>query len=304
MKLSRVEDHKSTVYNPKANGRAERAVQSIIQSLRRIMEQKISKDWFHLLPLATWALNDLRGGLFRVIPPRDLSLGGTPWVLGIVPPLSPRMAVRTLHPSSIDSFLSAARSRKRCFRSTSVRHRSFYKNTLLQVFHAGDQVWVCIHKDLKNNSNTTKLDRIWMGPAEVLERVGTGRYRVYTHRGEQVLESVGLKPYQAPISGNQQPLHFFMDAEEMVESDRYIVEEILDHKPKGRGKNRGTKWLVKYQRYEQPEWQDARAFPHDNNEDWMPYNKRHELLDVPQLDQVDGLRSAEISRLVAFAFSP
>ena len=35
-------------------------MQSIIQSLRQIMEQKISKDWFHLLPLATWALNDLR----------------------------------------------------------------------------------------------------------------------------------------------------------------------------------------------------------------------------------------------------
>ena len=29
-----VEDHKSTVYNPKANGRAERAVQSIVQSLQ------------------------------------------------------------------------------------------------------------------------------------------------------------------------------------------------------------------------------------------------------------------------------
>ena len=91
-----------------------------------------------------------------------------------------------------------------------------------------------IHKDLKNNSNTTKLDRIWTGPAEVLERVGTGRYRVYTHKGEQILESVRLKPYQAPISGNQPPLHFYTDAEEMVESDRYIVEEITSLRAGGR----------------------------------------------------------------------
>ena len=39
MKLSGVEDHKFTIYNPEAHGRTERAVQSIIQSLRQIMEQ-------------------------------------------------------------------------------------------------------------------------------------------------------------------------------------------------------------------------------------------------------------------------
>ena len=38
MKLSGAEDHKSTVYNPKANGMAERAVQSLVQSLRQIMD--------------------------------------------------------------------------------------------------------------------------------------------------------------------------------------------------------------------------------------------------------------------------
>ena len=161
-----------------------------------------------------------------------------------------------------------------------------------------------IHKDLKNCPNTSKVDRIWTGPAEVLERVGTGRYRVYTHKGEQILESVRLKPYYPPISGNQPPLHFYTDAEEMVESDRYIVERILDHKPKGRGSNRGTKWLVKYKGYEEPEWQDARAFLHDINEDWLSYNKRHKLLDRLRLDQINGLRASEISRLVAFAFSP
>ena len=146
--------------------------------------------------------------------------------------------------------------------------RDFLKKHPLQVFNPGDRVWAHIHKDLKNCPNTSKVDRIWTGPAEVLERV-TGRYRVYTHKGQQILESVRLKPYYPPISGNQPPLHFHTDAEEMVESDRYIVERIPDHKPKGKGSNRGTKWLVKYKGYEEPGWQDARAFLHDINEDWL-----------------------------------
>ena len=123
--------------------------------------------------------------------------------------------------------------------------QKFLQKHPLQMFNPGDPVPVHIQKDLQNNSNTTKLDGIWTGTAEVLERVGTGRYRVYTQKGEQIFESVMLKPYQAPMSGNQPPLHFYTDAEEMAESDRYIVDEILDYKPKGRGKNRGTKWNKK-----------------------------------------------------------
>ena len=303
MKLSGVEDHKSTVYNPKANGRAERAVQSIIQSLRQIMEQKISKDWFHLLPLATWALNDLPGAVPGYSPHR-LVFGRDPMGFGDCPPIIPEDGSEDAA-SFFNRLISERRQvQKKLCQINKRQTQKFLQKHPLQVFSPGDRVWVRIHKDLKNNSNTAKLDRIWTGPAEVLERVGTGRYRVYTHKGEQILESVRLKPYQAPISGNQPPLHFYTDAEEMVESDRYIVEEILDHKPKGRGKNRGTKWFVKYQGYEEPEWQDARAFLHDINEDWMAYNKRHKLLDRLLLDQVNGLRSAEISRLVAFAFSP
>ena len=74
----------------------------------------------------------------------------------------------------------------------------------------------------------------------------------------------------------------------MVESDRYIVERILDHKPKGRGSKRGTKRLVKYKGYEEPEWQDARAFLHKINEDWSSYSKHHELLDRLILDHING----------------
>ena len=88
MKLSGVEDHKSTVCNAKANGRAEQAVPSIVQSLRQIMEPKNFKDWFHLLPLATWALNDLPGAVSGYSPHR-LVFGRDPLGFGDCLPIIP-----------------------------------------------------------------------------------------------------------------------------------------------------------------------------------------------------------------------
>ena len=210
MKLSGAEDHKSTVYNPKAGGRAEQAVQSIVQSLCQTMEQKISKDWFHLLPLATWALNDLPGAVSGYSPHR-LVFGRDLMGFGDCPPMIPEDGSE----DAVLFFNRLISERKQVQTKLSQIHkrqkREFCKKHPLQVFNPGDRVWVRIHKDLKNCPNTSKVDESWTGPAEVLERVGTGRYRVYTHKGEQILEIVMLKPYYPPISGNQPPLHFYTD---------------------------------------------------------------------------------------------
>ena len=129
MKLSGVEDHKSTVYNPKANGRAERAVQSIIQSLRQIMEQKISKDSFHLLPLATWALNDLPGAVSGYSPHR-LVFGRDPMGFGDCPPIIPKDGSEDAA-SFFNRLISERRQvQKKLCQIHKRRHRIFHKNTL------------------------------------------------------------------------------------------------------------------------------------------------------------------------------
>ena len=237
-------------------------MQSIIQTLRQIMEQKISKDWFHLLSLATSALNDLPGVVFAYFT-HNLVFGRDPMGLGDSPPVIPEDGSEDAAFFFNRLIPERRHVRKKLCQIHKRLTQKFLQKHPLRVSNPGDGVSVCIHKDLKSNTNTTKLDWIWSRLAALLERVGTGRYRVYTHKGEQILESVRLKPYQAPISGNQPPLHFYTDGEDMVDSDWYLVEQIPDHQPKGRGKNRRTKWLVKYQGYEEPEWQGARAFLHD-----------------------------------------
>ena len=78
--MSGVEQHSSVAYRPQSNGRAERAVQSIVNSLRQYLEQRGGSSkhfWVESLPLALWALNDLPGAVSGYSPHR-LIFGGDP----------------------------------------------------------------------------------------------------------------------------------------------------------------------------------------------------------------------------------
>ena len=67
---------KSIIYGPKCNGRAERAVQSIINTLRQyLLSRKVS--WLEALPLSLWGFNDLPGAVAPYSPLR-LAFGHDP----------------------------------------------------------------------------------------------------------------------------------------------------------------------------------------------------------------------------------
>ena len=73
--MSGVEEHSSVAYRPESNGRAKRAVQSIVNSLRQYLEQRgcsSKHSWVKSLPLALWALNDLPGAVSGYSPHRLL----------------------------------------------------------------------------------------------------------------------------------------------------------------------------------------------------------------------------------------
>ena len=58
--MSGIEQHKGVVKRPQSNGRAGAAVKSIVNGLRRLVDQR-SGQWVRTLPLALWGLNDLPG---------------------------------------------------------------------------------------------------------------------------------------------------------------------------------------------------------------------------------------------------
>jgi hypothetical protein len=88
--MSGVEQHSSVAYRPQSNGRAERAVQSIVNSLRQYLEQRggsSKHSWVESLPLALWALNDLPGAVSGYSPHR-LTFGRDPVGWGDCLPVS------------------------------------------------------------------------------------------------------------------------------------------------------------------------------------------------------------------------
>ena len=87
--LSGVEEHKSPIYKPKANGRAENAVQLVVSSLRKLLEQKETKNWVQLLLLAVWALNDTPEPVSGYSPYR-IVFGRNPVGFGDCPPTIPQ----------------------------------------------------------------------------------------------------------------------------------------------------------------------------------------------------------------------
>ena len=83
---------------------------------------------------------------------------------------------------------------------------------------------------------------------EIFEQTGRSQYRVATSRGEVILDGMQLKLYLPPhdLNGKEPPLHFYTDSDFLVDSEKYIIEDIVGHTKVGRGKNRHIQWEVKY----------------------------------------------------------
>ena len=77
--LSGIGHHKSVIYEPATNDRAEAAVKSVVMALSKFVNQR-PRSRYHALPLALWGLNDLPG-LVAPFSPTGWSLERNLWVL-------------------------------------------------------------------------------------------------------------------------------------------------------------------------------------------------------------------------------
>ena len=87
--LSGIEEYRSPVYRNKRNDRAERAVQVVVDSLRKLLQQAgRNRKWTDLLPLALWCAYDMPGAVSGFSPHR-LVFGRDPIGFGDHPPMAP-----------------------------------------------------------------------------------------------------------------------------------------------------------------------------------------------------------------------
>ena len=119
---------------------------------------------------------------------------------------------------------------------------------------------------------------------ETLQRVGKGRYRVHTEKGERVYHTLDFKPCVEPVDGGTHPVHLYQNVTGLVEDPTYEVEKMLTHREvKDKKGNTHIKWRVKYKGHNKPEWQPATAFMHDITDHCRQYNKAQGL-DIGQKD--------------------
>jgi hypothetical protein len=271
-----IAQHRAVIYRPKGNGRAERAVKSVVSVLRlTLLEKELAGQWVRLLPWCLFLQNSLPGVVcgyspHRIVFGRDLSVPGDLVDL-----------VRRV-PSDSDTFFSEIVSlREKAQRVLSAKHdlirKQFMKSHSSVIYSPGERVWVrVLPKDHR------KLSPLWMGPCQVLKGLEKSTYLVSTPHGEEVLHSDSFKPYLGPLDGVAVPFAYYRPDRPLdQDSDDFVVDKILRHEKKG-----GTfRWLVQWKGFPDPTWETAKSFVGDVQIDWWRYNRKHgiavSLSDLP-----------------------
>ena len=182
--------------SPRSNGRAELAVQEVLDSFRKCSAQTGRENWVHLLPLALWTANAIPGQVsgyssnFSVFGRQPIGFSDCPRVI-------PEHGSQ----DAIHFFQRLVANCKYVQQKLQDIHDRESTKILQQlpphVYQEGERVWCQNHK---KNSNKRKLDSLWQGPGEVLGRVGTNQYLVATEKGEVVLDSMRIKTYTLPLT--------------------------------------------------------------------------------------------------------
>ena len=184
-KLTGIDEYKRPVYRPKSNECAENAVQLVVNSVRKLLNQKHSRDWVQLFGLALWSLNDTPGRIAGYSSYR-LIFGRHPIGFGDGPPILPRSECQ----KAVDFFRDSTVDREGVQKRLSAIHKRemerYRAKHPQQVFKPGEKVWVKVKRD-GLDKEATKLSRLWKGPVEILRHVGYCRYRVHTEKGERCI---------------------------------------------------------------------------------------------------------------------
>ena len=275
--LAGISTHESVIYDHKTNGRAERAVKSVVEILRVYLQETNTptSQWYWKLPMALWGLNDLPGAIAPYSPHR-LLFGRDPIGFGDMPPIVEDNGCK----DALDFFLRLGREREEVQQKLTAIHekheKEFRKTHPEKLCEVADRVWV---RNLPKSEDRhfDKLARIWSGPYEILEIMGGGRYRVATAQGPQILGIGRLKLALPLLSGVKLKCDHHTLRSSPEHDDSWVVEDVVDFKevPSTRGNGEVQKWLVKWKGHQEWTWETRDQFLHHVCDPWRAYNAKH-----------------------------
>ena len=224
------------VYHHQANGRAEVAGQQIKEVLRKILVEE-NLTWVEALPRVLNKIHDAKGvgGLspYEIMFGRYRPLANAPY--------EPEKECE----DAKEFFNRMLDSDERISRILNGLHdqRMVWENRSLKTpepFVVGDKAWYRRPEEKRG-----PLDSRWLGPVEIMSRVGESSYEILVKPGKIIsAHQSWLKPYKedmynkAPVPLNY---HRLTVVDEGALGDEFVVEEILDHRVRN-GKEEYLTW--------------------------------------------------------------
>ena len=234
----------SSAFHPQTDGQTERVNRTLEQMLRMFVGPK-QDDWDELLPALEFACNNAVHD----------STGNTPFYLnqGWHPTTPLDREVGRFQVPSAQDFTEkqqhALADAKALLRKAQERQKSYADSKRREIeFVVGDKVLLSTKNLRLNQPGVKKLMPRYVGPFEVIERVGKVAYRLSLPASlpiHDVFHVSLLANYEA--EGPYQPPPIILPDGTL----EYEVERILDHRPRqyGRGKRR-HEYLIKWTGYE------------------------------------------------------
>ena len=227
----------STAFHPITDGQTERMNQEIEKYLRVYVNYRQS-DWAEWLALAEFTHND-KASSATSQSPFFTNTGYHPWK-GI----ENRVETRNEDAGDFANKMKKIRDEAAAaLEKTQKTMKKYYdaKRRDAPVFKVGDKVWV-EGKDIKTDRPTKKFDDLRYGPYEILEKSGATSWKLKlpeTDLSHPVYNEKLLTPYVEPPEGRKEkrPPPVIVSGEK-----EYEVEEILNHRKRGKGYQYRIKW--------------------------------------------------------------
>ncbi|CBF71484.1 uncharacterized protein ANIA_10846 [Aspergillus nidulans FGSC A4] len=240
----------STAHHPQTDGSTER-MNSTVETYLRIYTCYDQRDWNRLLPLAELAIN-----------------GRTSTATG-----KGEAIVRKVKEALDWAQASMAYSQQNAENQAN-KHRSPATN-----YQVGDKVWLSL-KNICTDRPSKKLD--WKNAKyEVIGLVGSHAVRLNTPPGIHPVFHVDLlrlassDPLPSQKNDDTQPPGIIVNGEK-----EYMVEKILDERPRRYGRGHRLEYLVKWSGYARPTWEAATALEEAQAlDEWLDRTKQYRLQD-------------------------